>query len=232
MDKISLHDLLRIYVPGLLLTIVLFFLWTGSLEDVGIAIIPAIFISLLFNLAFENLTIRFFNKIDGDFAIRFDGLTAPYEEHWKRIVHHRLLRESTIRYENQQQLDQLLQPVLASQVLSTMNGSHVQDYFSTPRSFGLMYFNCFMACVIGLVGLLCKCAYSHYYTASVPVHVILATVGLCAALPLFYFGAKRVLKSSLRRELIFWKTLPFDQFSVIERIANTHKDLTSDRPQM
>lgn len=61
MEKLSLHDSLRIYLPGLFLSILVYLFVTGKADEISVVSLPALFVVLLVDKFYIHI-IRLYTK--------------------------------------------------------------------------------------------------------------------------------------------------------------------------
>jgi hypothetical protein len=87
MDKLSLHESFRIYLPGLLFCIIAYSLFNDSFQDISVVAIPAIFVGFAINVPLFLVNRWYFQKIlASTYKIKLNTVKRPFMSMRKRFL--------------------------------------------------------------------------------------------------------------------------------------------------
>jgi hypothetical protein len=206
MEKMSLHESLRIYVPGLLLCLILFLLFSGTVKDSGFVAIPAIFVGFAINAPLHKITTAYFGFLIEKYQITLNRETKPFKLHENAILTAKinLYRESIANTDGY-----LISNVEGWNFIGYAHFAKIYDSaetssFRLPKTLGVMCFNLFLVSLIGPIVSLIILKLAHLPLEVWHTSIILASLTLSI---LFFITATQFLKSALLKQLYYWASL-------------------------
>jgi len=213
MEKLKLHETLRIYLPGLLLVVVLYYLLFLNIHDINLLLAPAIFIGILLNAVIWKLHVGFFKRLVLQKRYVTHKSPKDFIEAWKDIlaVKLQMLCGNSHTYV-------LLHSAEGEAILDFLEGAYFSKrydlpelgYFRSPKSFGIMCYNLGIVCVLCIpVSLTYLIYYGFQQTENQPLllHYGITLGCLAIAAPLFFISSKQFFLRSLDREMAYWKSI-------------------------
>ncbi|MFI1770257.1 hypothetical protein [Thalassobellus citreus] len=202
MDKFNLNQSLRIYIPGLLFSFLTYFILYENMSKIEFLLIPAIFVSIIFDLIFGKSHKKTFRNIVAK---------ADFEKHWGMI----LLKKIKIYNINFAKLERIknghnykMYEFVGFSYFSKKYNNTELAYFRYPKSLGVMYFNLFIVCsfciIISIIKLIYQSMFKVFFDGSQSGITIII---LFILVFIFYFGSKISFNNSLQRELSYWRSI-------------------------
>ena len=153
MEKFSLHESLRIYLPGLLLAGLVYFIIKQTLNDIQVILLPAVFVGILLNSIIWNFHTKTFKKLNNNYPLKVSQQDMTFLNAWKEIIRAKMERFGRTEMKN---------------ILHSENGDKVADfvmrsyfskkfelvelnYFRSPKSFGVMCYNLAFVCKVSII---------------------------------------------------------------------------------
>lgn len=202
MEKLDLHESVRIYIPGLFICLLGGYFVFGAALDFSKLAVIAIFIGLVYAPAIYPLHDKYFRRIVARYG---DGI--GFKEVWKREM---VKQKSGQLYGNVDRKINLL-PVesvsiyLTAYYASRYNSAELYG-FRLQKTFGVMYFNIAVASLVGVGVIVIEWAFDilpKYSPLLVRARYDLAALVTIAGLS--YWAAKNHFKRSLDNELLYWR---------------------------
>ncbi|MFP2997799.1 hypothetical protein ABN763_17940 [Spongiivirga sp. MCCC 1A20706] len=209
MEKFSLNESLRIYLPGLFLSILLFIILNVSLDGVEMILLPAIFIALLFNVIFGKFHKKYFEK-------RVE--IKEYNNQWNEIISFKLGSTDLKALETSNKMLDFIEGAYFSKRYTSVE----LTYFRYPKSMGVMFYNLMIVCFVGIGLSFGKLVFT-YLDSRLELIQIFIIVGLGLAAFLFFLGSKYFFDSSLYRELAYWRSINEDEAKEVSEILELWK---------
>lgn len=225
MDKLNLHDSLRIYLPGLFFCFLFYLIMFGTLNDIAIIVLPSLFVGLLFDIMFRSLCDEFFRKTGqgNDFGYKKEKTIFIYA--WKEIVTPQLESYNlNIAIKLKAIEDRKKLGSICKLFFNKIHSSENLLVFRSPKSFGILCFYCFLVCVISILFLI-----SHYFFPIIkPYKIIIPPLIMCYFLAIVGFvlfkGSDTFFKASRNLELGFWFNLSESELKSLAHIINRIAD--------
>lgn len=216
----SLHESLRIYVPGLLLSLLWYALLRGTLSDSGIMAVPAIFVGFAVNVPFMMLQKRYFNYLVRRHMFCLNSVFKTYDEIADSILSAKYeLLKVDMKYGHLQEFkpSTLVGWTFIEQSYFAKNYDSAETLgFRLPKSFGVMCFNLFLSGLTApLIFLIVLPLLGTKLTAW---HISVLSASLVFSL-LFLVSSKEFLKSSLLKELYYWGSMSKDDMDKLVQIC-------------
>ncbi|GAB5399285.1 MAG: hypothetical protein Aureis2KO_08700 [Aureisphaera sp.] len=218
MEKLNLNQSLRIYIPGLFLSLMLYYIAYQKLEGMESTLLPAIFIGLLFPITMGRLQRMLFTKIET--KPLFNG--KNFDQNWLEIVMDKM-NQYGIDSKRLVEIDHMEDQWLRKKAFDFMSKSFFVkkyydaelNYFRFPKSMGIMFFYLFISCLIGLALSIAKTIY--FFGDEVVLKGQLIIVGVLVLISILFFrGCRSNFMYSINRELDYWRVLDKAQ---VERLA-------------
>lgn len=144
MDKLSLHETFRIYLPGLLFCITSYALFLDTTKEIGQVLIPALFVGFAINVPLYTIGKFFFNYINDRYTININRIERTFEQHQSNILRqkHKQFKAQLGEYDIDIDDVTKLGLMFSTQALLSRNydGSETSS-FRMPKSLGVMCFN-------------------------------------------------------------------------------------------
>jgi hypothetical protein len=213
MDKLSLHESFRIYLPGLLFCILLYSLFNDSFQDISVVAIPAIFVGFAINVPLLLINRWYFQKVLAPkYKIILNTKQKTFHEHERAIFNQkhqmfktRLGNELEDVYDVRESgWDFTVYSFLARNYDSADTSS-----FRLPKSLGVMCFNFF---IISLVVPSVLCITAVILKLEISAFQRLISIASIILGALFFFSAKKFLQDALVKQLFFWGSLTFEEY--------------------
>jgi len=224
MDKLSFHDSLRIYFPGILFSAVFYAIIKQNLQDISVILIPSLFVGFILNVLFHYASTRFFNRILMKTQIDLLGVETSFFQHLKSILIGKLSNSSSSE-------NNLLAAITASGehnnytfladidliMRAKSYDSSELAIFRVPKSFGIMYFGMSLSAVAAVT-----CSFIFLFiNNNIVTSLQLSIAGLAIFFAaMFFVGAKRFLIASLKKELYHWVATSKEDLAILNDIAN------------
>lgn len=202
MEKMSLHETLRIYIPGLLFVILLAILLTNKIENPGYTAVIALFVAFALNYPFHIISNRFFKYLVVKYQIKIGDTTGNFA-----IQHHRILATKLAIYKPDAEFvafDEEWQRNMTSieyGYFAQIYDSSTISCFRVPKSFGLMCFNLALAALSSII-----IFFITWLVSSKPLidwHYYVVGTGIVLS-ALFFLSARSFLRRSLEQEIYYW----------------------------
>jgi hypothetical protein len=152
MEKMSLHETLRIYFPGLLFVILLAILLTNKIENAGYTAVIALFAAFALNYPFYKVSNRFFKYLAAKYQIKLGDTVGNFA-----TQHYRILATKSAIYKPGEAFvtfDEEWQKNMTSieyGYFAQIYDSSAISCFRVPKSFGLMCFNLALAALSSMI---------------------------------------------------------------------------------
>ena len=231
MEKFSLHESLRIYLPGLLLTGLIYFIVNLTLQDIQLILLPALFVGILLNSIIWNFHAKTFKTLNETYILKVFQQEITFDEAWKKII--------------QEKMEKLNKTELKD-ILYSEDGNNVQgfversffskryelielNYFRSPKSFGIMCYNLAFVCKISVVFSICFGIYECSKTISNFTHFIpYLAISLALILSYFFFlrSSKQYFIHSLNREIHYWESINIEEISEVIDLIELWRSLS------
>lgn len=228
MEKLSLNESLRIYLPGLFLSFVIFIIHFLNFTNIELILIPSIFTAFLLHTIIGNLHSKVFVKMDSQ---PIWG-RANFDEAWKDIISCKLelfKHNRLASLVNSDKGSKLLVDIQKIYFAKRYNQTEL-NYFRSPKSFGIMFYNLFVVClccipvsVSYIIIENLKTSHNQNYIYQQGI-IILALIVMSI---LFYKSCIRFFNFSLNRELFYWKSIDSEETNEISNIILTLEKLES-----
>lgn len=225
MEKLKLHEILRIYLPGLLLSFGLFLLISFNLDEVKpknilstisnleVIIIPSIFVSFLLDAIIRDFFYEFkFKKIEME---PWDE-KENFVEAWNHIIITKMKvynkNDYTYLLNNDKVNEEKLEPVsfVTKSFFSKRFDLPELSYFRMPKSFGIMFFNLAVVSVFFMFISTLLLVYKLFLISSTFCLIfpfVLITLFLFIMYYFFLESSDYFFRASIKRELSYWKSL-------------------------
>jgi len=220
MEKLNLHESLRIYIPGLLLSMQLYILFQEKFTGLSNIAVPAIFIGFAINAPLYILSNRYFKRIINNYKINFTEIKEYFHEHLKSIL--------SSKYS-------LLHPTLTNpfytinitnkKIWETIVFKHYAKIYDSPdlsnirlpKSFGVMYFNLFAVSITTPIIFLTIQPFTDVRLSK--LHILIISLSFIIGVS-FFISSQSFFKKSLKNELLYWDVISDEEF---ERIVESFK---------
>jgi hypothetical protein len=219
MNKLNLNESLRIYIPGLYLSLVSFYIYFQTIEGTNNILLPAIFIGLIFNSIFGGIHEKYFLHLESKKLFK----DKNFIENWIEIVMTKMkqfniepvnsLNKKEVNLETKYEVELFVNKTF----FSKRYNSPELTYFRFPKSFGVMFFNLSIASLIGIIASVIKIAFYSHDLGIVKFQVIL----ICVLIPIsiiFFRTSKKYFSDSLKREISYWKTLSKSEMEEVSEL--------------
>ena len=224
MDKLNLNESLRIYIPGLCLSFLAFYILSQNLDNVNVILIPSIFIGLVFNLLLRKRHQKCFEKI---------LLKSNYYQRWLDVIFIKLkLHNMDIKNQESQVVNDMVD-FIETTFFSKRYSSSELTFFRFPKSLGIMYYNLYLVCIISIVISVCKIIYL-YDDFKLMIFQLIIIPFLILFTFLFLKGSKQFFNFSINRELTYWQSIRENEVEHVKEIMqlwNEIKNLNSTNTQ-
>ena len=209
MDKLDIHEFLRIYLPGLYLAAIAARMLFGSAVDSPTTATAAIFVGLAFSWPAVGFAQRYFQHVANKATFDHSGEDLDYWATWIRLFEKRRGRSRGARS-------------LEKKDVKRVSFSHYARRYGSPelysfriqKTFGVLYFSLALASVVlallPISNMLINQPPRLYSIAGAPVWDAILLILLCGV---FFRVSKNYFLSSLNMELFYWINPP-DEASV------------------
>lgn len=228
MEKLNVHETLRIYLPGLLFTLIVYFTINLTLKDANTILIPAIFVALLINAIIWKFHIKAFNKIADQNIFFTNGTHNNYMQAWKDILSERL---------NKYQCDSKYSIILNSEegadIAKFIVGSYFSkkydlmtlNYFRSPKSFGIMCYNLAVVCAASAFLPILVPLYKMVWVDFQPDYYYYPAILLVLLFSAYYFkrSSDHFFIQSLTRETAYWKQLNSEEINEVTDLIDIYE---------
>lgn len=230
MEKMSLHESLRIYIPGLLFTLLMHILLTKGVDNTGSAAVMAIFVGFALSYPFNLVARIFFAKIVRDHQIQMAACRGDFHSH-----HHRILASKAATFLSNHTLSESVVDgklknwhFVAYSHFSKNYDSPVTASFRVPKSLGVMCFNLALASLTApalflIISIVMQLNVTGWHWLVISVCIVFSV--------LFVLSATNFLKSSLEKELYYWASLSKEEVENLVHLSELANGLREDQQQ-
>jgi hypothetical protein len=225
MDKLSLHESLRIYLPGLLITGLAYYAFFLSVVDFQSILLPAAFAGILFDAATQNFHVRFFEKIVDRQQYPLFGKKLNYTDACREIIKVKIQNSKLEEYKDivpSELSDSCIGFVLSTFFVRRYESPEL-NYFRSSKSFGIMCFNfgaaCFIALWLNLTIIIYNISISDLLYKELVTRVIMSAALICSG-TLLIKRSESFFIHSVQRELKFWQAIKLEEVSEIIEMIN------------
>lgn len=208
MEKLSLHESFRIYLPGLLFCLLSFALFSGSFSGAGEVAVPAIFIGFAINYPLRWLGTKYFGRLINTFKISIKNEKLIFLDH-----EHNILTTKYLMFKSSSDQDLELSERLNKNpgwdfitycYFAKSYDSAETSFFRLPKSFGVMCFNFFIvSLVVPIIFTSLQLSAGYDFTG---FHIVIIGCSMFISI-LFFISATQFMKDSLIKQLYYWGSL-------------------------
>ncbi len=207
MDKLTLHESLRIYIPGLLLSILLYCLFQSNTTGISNVAIPAIFVGFAINNPLHRIGKIYFGKLAINHKIKLNSLNENFFEHQKKILSEKYKYLSLNRVNNFDLIETnnfKAWDFIGYSHFAKIYDSPETSSFRLPKSFGIMCFNLFAVSILGPIIFLLVFPFINLELST--WHIVIIMISTLFGI-LFFTSSTAFLRSSLEKQLYYWNSL-------------------------
>jgi hypothetical protein len=210
LEKLNFHDTLRIYLPSLLFCGLIYLLCIGSLKDSSLIAIPALFIGLLLDSAYNGINRWYFNYLTSYYKWCDQTSASTINTGIKeRLLYQFYLHGQGEIGKRLYHLDCSQISYICSTFLLRQYTSEKLFFFKSPKSYGILFLNSALSlslvCIILILNLT-NLLPRHTFALSEDHQLyLLITLGW-TAFACFNISTAYYMRS-LRLELRFWSFL-------------------------
>jgi hypothetical protein len=190
MNKLNLNESLRIYIPGLYLSLILYFIHFQDIQGINNILLPAIFIGLIFNSIFGEFHKKYFLHLEDKKLFQ----DKNFIEFWFEIVMTKM-KQYNIKPINSVQKKEInigkkyeIGVFVNKAFFSKRYNSTELTYFRFPKSFGIMFFNLSIISVLGIIASIFKVIF--YYNDFLIVRFQIVIACFLTLVSVFFFCKK------------------------------------------
>jgi hypothetical protein len=230
MEKFNLHESLRIYLPGLLLTGLLYVIVNQTIREIQLVLVPAIFVGFLVNSVIWNFHVKSFKTITDTYLLKVSHQNLIFFDAWKLIILTKVQRFNTA------ELKQFLDSKDGSEIVEFVERSFFSkrfelvelNYFRSPKSFGIMCYNLAFVCKISAIFSVC---FGFYEGSKMTISLVqlMPYLGIALVLLLscylFLRNSKQYFIQSLSREIHYWESVNEAEMSEVVKLIELWGDL-------
>jgi len=226
MDKLNLHEGLRIYIPGLLFCIILFALFTGSISNIGDVAVPAIFVGFAINSFLHIFQRKIFSNILINHQINFNNENEIFHVHQKNI----LSSKFDILYLNVSNPFTIIEvsdhkawDFIDYGFFAKSYDSGDTSIFRLPKSYGVMCCNMYVVCLLTIFIFFITLPFINISLTKFHITSLITTLIFAC---LFNISAKLFLRDSLKKQLYYWASLSSSDMDKIVHLIKIQKSLS------
>ena len=225
MDKLSLHETFRIYLPGLLFCTIAYALFLDTTKGIGQVLVPSLFIGFALNVPLFIISRNFFTLINDRFTIKLDKLEKTFQQHQHDILsqkHKQFRAKLNDVYLNVEDITSQGFLFSTHALLARNYDSAETSSFRLPKSLGVMCFNFSVISLALPVIYLFLVLVLGWSISVLQTYVCVISTVLSM---LFLLSARNFMIQSLIKELHFWGSINFDEFEKLASYYTLQHDI-------
>ena len=232
MDKLNLHDSLRIYLPGLLFSLLLYWISFGTLNEAGNTIIPAIFVGFLLDAPLTKIQrVYFDNMVERKLLdLGFSKQPRHVLPAFQALIAEQLQKQSPTHADKLRECESDKVRTIIRLFLNRSYSTESLLVFRGPKSIGVLCFNSSIVCLIVAIYLVVQQIYPIAPIYNLPAHgfgFIVADFLIASSLT-FILSGQYYFEYSLKMEYAYWATLTLAELTtligLIDMCENQEKD--------
>lgn len=238
MDKLNLHDSLRIYLPGLFLSALFYLFITGKADDIGVIVIPALFVGLFLDKILYPYHGALYKRIATEKTFHLQGSDLHINQAIQLVVKIQLESRASADASKKDELEEIAQDYASfeeGKIMMINRALHSRSsvgeklsFFRLPKSFGILYYNMSVICFgfaaytfILLVYLCIQKDFFYMYIRLYAYDYMLPDIFFLAGM-IFLKSSKWHFDDCYKKEFTFFSALADDDLKIMSDLTVTH----------